>query len=151
MWFAAIVLVVVCTGMGFVIHLVYKYKRLIRKGLVVRSSRTERSQPRTASPDRRGMGAQSDFIAESFVPSLAHRDQKVNMARTLIAVGLDPELAAARVGVSVDLLNEKVHVSGSTQVKVLGSRLLGSNALRSRWHSNVRSVLVLPAKDETDD
>src|SRR5271167_75413 len=41
-------------------------------------------------PDRRGMGAQSDFISEQFVPSERHKAQQRAMAETLIAVGLNP-------------------------------------------------------------
>jgi hypothetical protein len=42
-------------------------------------------------PDRRGMGAQSDFIAEQFVPSEQYKTQQMAMVRKLIATGLNPE------------------------------------------------------------
>jgi hypothetical protein len=42
-------------------------------------------------PDRRGMGAQSDFIAEQFVPSEQYKAQQLTMAQKLIAAGMNPE------------------------------------------------------------
>ena len=45
-------------------------------------------------PDRRGMGAQSDFIAEQFVPSEQYKTQQMAMVRKLIATGLNPEQLA---------------------------------------------------------
>jgi hypothetical protein len=42
-------------------------------------------------PDRRGMGAQSDFISESFIPSDRHKEQLLMRAETLIALGIAPE------------------------------------------------------------
>jgi hypothetical protein len=42
-------------------------------------------------PDRRGMGAQSDFIAEQFVPGTDYRAQQLEMAQKLIAAGVNPE------------------------------------------------------------
>ena len=40
--------------------------------------------------DRRGMGAQSDFISEQFVPSERYNAQQRAMAEALIAAGLNP-------------------------------------------------------------
>jgi hypothetical protein len=42
-------------------------------------------------PDRRGMGAQSDFIAEQFVPSEQYKAQQRVMVQALVAGGLSPE------------------------------------------------------------
>jgi hypothetical protein len=42
-------------------------------------------------PDRRGMGAQSDFIAEQFVPSEQYKAQQMGMVQSLIAAGMNPE------------------------------------------------------------
>ena len=42
-------------------------------------------------PDRRGMGAQSDFIAEQFVPSEMYKAQQTAMVQKLIAAGVGPE------------------------------------------------------------
>jgi len=56
---------------------------------------------RRGYPDRRGMGAQSDFIAETFVPSDAHKAQQITMARSLIATGMKPEQVATMFGVTV--------------------------------------------------
>jgi hypothetical protein len=41
-------------------------------------------------PDRRGMGAQSDFIAEQFVPSEAYQAQQRAMSEHLLAAGVAP-------------------------------------------------------------
>jgi hypothetical protein len=41
-------------------------------------------------PDRRGMGAQSDFISEQFVPSERHKAQQQAIAEALSAAGLNP-------------------------------------------------------------
>jgi hypothetical protein len=54
-------------------------------------------------PDRRGMGAESDFIAEVFVPSGQYKAQQMAMAQTLIAAGLNPEQVASMFFVPVDL------------------------------------------------
>jgi hypothetical protein len=56
------------------------------------------------SPDRRGMGAQSDFISEQFVPSEQHREQQLARAKTLIAQGIGPEQVAAMLSIPLTLL-----------------------------------------------
>ena len=56
-------------------------------------------------PDRRGMGAESDFIAEVFVPSEHYKAQQMAMAQTLVAAGLNPEQVASMFLVPVDLLS----------------------------------------------
>jgi hypothetical protein len=53
-------------------------------------------------PDRRGMGAESDFIAEVFVPNEHYKAQQVAMAQLLIAGGLDPEQIASMFFVPLD-------------------------------------------------
>jgi hypothetical protein len=58
------------------------------------------------SPDGRGMGAQSDFISESFVPSETHREQQLKSARILITGGMTPEQVAAMLSIPIDLLSE---------------------------------------------
>jgi hypothetical protein len=45
-------------------------------------------------PDRRGMGAQSDFIAEKFVSSEHYKAQQMAMVQKLIAAGINPEQVA---------------------------------------------------------
>ena len=57
---------------------------------------------RRGYPDRRGMGAQSDFIAERFVPDDAYKAQQRAMAARLIAAGARPEEVAAMFLVTVD-------------------------------------------------
>jgi hypothetical protein len=42
-------------------------------------------------PDRRGFWAESDTVAEQFVPSERYRAQQRTMAQTLLAAGLNPE------------------------------------------------------------
>jgi hypothetical protein len=37
------------------------------------------------------MGAQSDFIAEQFVPSEQYKAQQMGMVQSLIAAGMNPE------------------------------------------------------------
>jgi len=59
-----------------------------------------------ANPDRRGMGAQSDFIAERFVPSERYKAQQRAMVEILIASGLDPERVASMFLVPSGLLSE---------------------------------------------
>ena len=56
-------------------------------------------------PDRRGMGAQSDFIAEQFVPSEEYKAQQMAMVQRLIAAGLKPEQLAKMFSISVDLIS----------------------------------------------
>ena len=58
-------------------------------------------------PDRRGMGAQSDFISESFIPSDRHREQLLMRAETLIALGIAPEQAAEMLSIPPDWLSDK--------------------------------------------
>ncbi len=53
-------------------------------------------------PDRRGMGAESDFISEQFVPNEQYKAQQLAMAQQLLAGGLDPELVA-NIFVQLDL------------------------------------------------
>ena len=66
---------------------------------------------RRGSPDRRGMGAQSDFVSETFCPSESHAATQVAMARSLIAAGAKPESVAAMLSISVDLISD-AEVSG---------------------------------------
>jgi hypothetical protein len=66
--------------------------------------------PRTKSrgyPDRRGFWAESDVIAEQFVPSERYKAQQRVMAQTLLAAGLDPEQIANMFFVPVDLPSDE--------------------------------------------
>jgi hypothetical protein len=54
-------------------------------------------------PDRRGLWAESDIIAEQFVPSEHYKAQQRLMAQTLTAAGLNPEQIANMLSVPVDL------------------------------------------------
>ncbi len=57
------------------------------------------------SPDRRGMGAQSDFIAEQFVPSEEYKARQMATVQSLIAAGVKPEQIADMFLVSPDALS----------------------------------------------
>ena len=52
------------------------------------------------------MGAQSDFISEVFVPNERHREQQLNMAHTLIELGIAPEKAAAMLSIPQSSITE---------------------------------------------
>ncbi len=56
-------------------------------------------------PDRRGMGAQSDFIGEKFVPSEEYKTTQVEMVQKLLASGVSPEQVARMFSVPYDLLS----------------------------------------------
>jgi hypothetical protein len=58
-------------------------------------------------PDHRGMGAQSDFIAEQFVPSEHYVAQQLAMVHKLVAAGVNPEEVARMFSIPVDLLSEE--------------------------------------------
>jgi hypothetical protein len=58
-------------------------------------------------PDRRGMGAQSDFIAERFVPSEAHREQQLARAQIFISLGIPPAQVASMLSIPLSLLSGK--------------------------------------------
>ncbi len=55
-------------------------------------------------PDRRGMGAQSDFISETFVPEEQFRRERASRAKVLIASGISPEQVATMLSMSFDQL-----------------------------------------------
>jgi hypothetical protein len=59
-------------------------------------------------PDRRGMGAQSDFISETFVPSKQHRLEQLTRAKALIAAGFSPEQVATMLSLPVECISEKL-------------------------------------------
>jgi hypothetical protein len=56
-------------------------------------------------PDRRGMGVQSDFIAEQFVPSDQYKAQQMAMVQKLTAGGINPEQLEEMFFVPVDVLS----------------------------------------------
>jgi hypothetical protein len=62
---------------------------------------------RKVSPDRRGMGAQSDFIAQQFLPSEQYKAQQSAMVQTLIAAGVNPVQLAGMFLVPFDLHTEE--------------------------------------------
>jgi hypothetical protein len=58
-------------------------------------------------PDRRGMGAQSDFIGEKFVPSEQYKAQQTEMVQKLVASGLNPEQLEKLFLVPADLISDE--------------------------------------------
>jgi len=59
------------------------------------------------SPDRRGVGAQSDFIAEQFVPSEQYKTEQKVRAQHLLAAGMSPEQVAKLCSIPLDMLQVK--------------------------------------------
>ena len=57
------------------------------------------------SPDQRGFGAESDKIAEQFVPSEQYKAQQMEMVEKLIAGGVSREKVAAMFSVPFTLLS----------------------------------------------
>jgi hypothetical protein len=55
-------------------------------------------------PDRRGMGAQSDFLAEQLVPSEQYKAQQMVMVQKLIAAGVNPEQVSSMFFVPFELI-----------------------------------------------
>jgi hypothetical protein len=56
-------------------------------------------------PDRRGMGAQSDFIAEQFVPNEEYKAQQTAMVQKLVAAGVGPEQLEGMFFIPADRLS----------------------------------------------
>lgn len=50
------------------------------------------------------MGAQSDFVGETFVASESHKAKQIAIGRSLIATGVSPAQVAAMLSISEDLL-----------------------------------------------
>jgi hypothetical protein len=65
-------------------------------------------------PDRRGMGAQSDFISETFVPSREHEKAQISRAKILLNSGV-PFAEVARM-LSVDPGWLSIQISGGSTV-----------------------------------
>ncbi|HEX4156252.1 MAG TPA: hypothetical protein VHY48_11620 [Acidobacteriaceae bacterium] len=61
---------------------------------------------RRGYPDRRGMGAKSDFISESFAPSTQYSAEQIVRAKSLIATGFPAERVAAMLSLSIDDLQK---------------------------------------------
>lgn len=60
-------------------------------------------------PDRRGMGAQSDFIAEQFVLSEQYKAEQMARVQHLLSTGLSPEQVAKMFSIPFDLLSGQKH------------------------------------------
>ena len=56
-------------------------------------------------PDRRGMGAQSDFIAEPFIPTEQYIAQQMAMAQKLAVMGVGPEQLEEMFFMSTNVLS----------------------------------------------
>ena len=48
------------------------------------------------------MGAQSDFVTESFAPGDDYRAKQIAVAMTLLATGMSPEQVAARLSIPLE-------------------------------------------------
>jgi hypothetical protein len=70
------------------------------------AKRSNTPKPR-GYPDRRGMGAQSDFIAEQFIPDEAYKAQQMAMVQKLLASGVDPQQVAKMFSIPFDLLSNE--------------------------------------------
>jgi hypothetical protein len=56
-------------------------------------------------PDGRGMGAQSDFVVEQFVPSEQYKLQQMEMVQKLSAAGVNEEQIEKMFFLSAELLS----------------------------------------------
>jgi hypothetical protein len=65
-------------------------------------------------PDRRGMGAQSDFISETFIPSKQHQEDQVNRAKALLNSGILLADVARMLSIPFDWLSARI--SDSTAI-----------------------------------
>jgi hypothetical protein len=72
-------------------------------------------QKQRGYPDRRGMGAQSDFIAEPFVPSEQYKAQQRAMVQTLTAAGVGLEQLAGMFFVPSHLCSEEAPKDGESK------------------------------------
>lgn len=70
-------------------------------------------------PDRRGMGAQSDFIAEQFVPSEEYKAQQMAMVQKLLASGVNPEQVARMFSIPFDVFSVRSQKISNTMVRHL--------------------------------
>ena len=57
---------------------------------------------RRGSPDRRGMGAPSDFLSESFLLDPQQLAQRIARAKTLMSRGFSAQQAAAMLSIPLD-------------------------------------------------
>jgi len=55
-------------------------------------------------PDRRGMGAQSDFLAEQFNPDDQYRAEQMMRVKHLLATGVRPEDVAKMFSIPLSLV-----------------------------------------------
>ena len=58
-------------------------------------------------PDRRRMGAQSDFIAEQFVPDKNYKAQQVEIVQRLIAAGTTADQLEKMFFIPLDLISDE--------------------------------------------
>ncbi len=55
------------------------------------------------------MGAQSDFIAEQFVPNEKYKAEQMARVQRLLAAGMSPEQIATMFSIPFDLLSDSKH------------------------------------------
>jgi hypothetical protein len=71
-------------------------------------------------PDRRGMGAQSDFIAEQFVPSDTYKAEQIARVRSLLAAGVSPEDISKMFSIPFEVISTEMLLrDGETQPAAL--------------------------------
>ena len=56
-------------------------------------------------PDRRGMGAQSDSIAQQFVPGAAYQAEQIARVKSLLAAGVTPEQISKMFSIPFKLIS----------------------------------------------
>ena len=76
---------------------------MIRWGAIRNGARKGRG-----SPDRRGMGAQSDFMSETFVPGDGHKAEQRARAKVLLASGIPMVEVAAMLSIELEGLEREL-------------------------------------------
>jgi hypothetical protein len=64
-------------------------------------------EKRKIDPRRRGLGGQSDFVAEQFVPNDNYKAQQATRVQKLTAVGLNAEDVARMFFIPFDLISDE--------------------------------------------
>jgi hypothetical protein len=99
---AMLLLAPLCAGLGYAVYLGHTCWQLVAAARKLSQTPEGRRGSYEARPDRSGMGSQSDFVSETFVPGDAYRAEQLSMARTLIAAGSDPVQVAALLSIPLD-------------------------------------------------
>jgi DNA-binding CsgD family transcriptional regulator len=62
---------------------------------------------RRGYPDRRGMGAQSDVLAEQFKPDEQYKSEQTMRVQHLLAAGMSPEQVAKMFSISLSPVSDQ--------------------------------------------